>query len=327
MPALPRLRFTFAQLRALEAVARNASFTRAAEELHLAQPTISIQVKELGDSFGVPLLDVSGRRVRPTQAGAEVLATARRVFEEFASLDMRLAELQGLRRGRLRIAAVTTAEYFIPDLLGPFARHYPEIEVALAVENRDRVVTRLEANADDLYVMMMPPPGDHLVAVPFLENPLVPVADVSHPLAGKQGIPVTRLARERFVLREAGSGTRMACEAFFREHGLAPEVKLELGSNEAVKHAVAAGLGIAILSAHTLGAQHERSGLTVLDVRGFPIKRCWYVVRPAERALTPVARAFLEFVRSIEPSGEGAIGEKAARRREPRRARAAAGEA
>lgn len=324
MRTLPRVRFTFAQLRALEAVARNASFTRAAEELHLAQPTISIQVKELADCFGVPLLDVSGRRVRPTQAGAEVLATARRVFEEIADLDMRLAELQGVRRGRLRIAAVTTAEYFIPDLLGPFARHYPEIEVTLAVENRDRVVARLEANADDLYVMMMPPAGDHLVAVPFLENPLVPVADIDHPLAGKEGIPVARLARERFVLREAGSGTRMACEEFFREHGLNPEVKLELGSNEAVKHAVAAGLGIAILSAHTLGIQHEQAGLTVLDVRGFPIKRYWYVVRPAERVLTPVARAFLEFVRSIETSGEPQ-GDHTPRRREPRAPRAAAG--
>jgi DNA-binding transcriptional LysR family regulator len=287
-------------------VARNASFTRAAEELHLAQPTISIQVKELADCFGVPLLDVSGRRVRPTQAGAEVLAAARRVFEEFASLEMRLAELQGLRRGRLRIAAVTTAEYFIPDLLGPFARHYPEIEVALAVENRDRVVARLEANADDLYVMMMPPAGDHLVRVPFLENPLVAVAAVDHPLADKKGIAVARLARERFVLRETGSGTRMACEEFFREHSLTPEVKLELGSNEAIKHAVAAGLGIAVLSAHTLGLHHQQSGLTILDVRGFPIRRYWSIVRPTARPLTPVAKAFLEFVRTIEPSNDSA---------------------
>jgi len=298
MPSRIRVRFTLAQLRALEAVVRNAGFTRAAEELHLSQPTISIQVKELADALGTPLVESSGRKVVPTAAGEEVLACARRIFDEWAALEMRLAELKGLKRGRLRLAAVTTAEYFLPGLLGPFTAKHAGIEVELAVENRDRVVERLEAGRDDLYVMMMPPERADLALAPFLANPLVPVAARRHALAGKRRVPLEAFAAEPLLMRERGSGTRMAAEAFFAERGVSPTARMELGSNEAIKHAVAAGLGVAVLSRHTLPRDPSRDGLAVLDVRGFPLKRTWYFVYPAARRLPVVARAFLEFALS-----------------------------
>jgi DNA-binding transcriptional LysR family regulator len=295
MPNRIRSRFTLAQLRALEAVVRNAGFTRAAVELHLSQPTVSIQVKDLTDALGTPLVESVGRKVVPTESGAEVLASARRIFDEWAALEMRLAELKGLKRGRLRVAAVTTAEYFLPGLLGPFTAKHPGIDVELAVENRDRVVARLEAARDDLYVMMMPPDGDDLALAPFLANPLVPVAAQNHALAGRRRVPLDAFAAEPLLMRERGSGTRMAAEAFFAEKGVAPRTRMELGSNEAIKHAVAAGLGVAVLSRHTLARDPARDRLAVLDVRGFPLQRTWYFVYSAARRLPVVARAFLDF--------------------------------
>lgn len=301
----PAIRASLHQLRIFAAVAQHASVTRAAAALALAQPTVSIQLKELAAAVGMPLIEISGRRFSLTHAGEDLLAVADRMYEEWGAFEMRVAEMKGLRRGRLRLAAVTTAEYFVPDLLGPFARAYPGIEVQLEVANRDQIVDRLEQNRDDLYVMMMPPGHVALERIAFLDNPLVLLAPLGHPLAKRRALPLAALAGESFIVRERGSGTRMAAEEAFRAHGFVPRVRMELGSNEAVKHAVAAGLGLAVLSQHAVGATPAASGLAVLAVRGFPVRRSWQVVYPSGRPLSIVARTLLEFVRAQPASVAG----------------------
>jgi DNA-binding transcriptional LysR family regulator len=206
--------------------------------------------------------------------------------------------LKGARRGKLRLAAVTTAEYFVPALVAPFVRAHPGVEVSLAVENRDAIVERLRQDLDDFTIMMMPPTELRLTVQSFLDNPLVALAPRDHPLARRRRIPLQAFAAEPLLVREKGSGTRMASEQFFAEHRLLPNVRMQLGSNEAIKHAVAAGLGCAILSQHTVGRTPERDGVAVLSVEHMPIRRSWYLVRRDGRAETPVTRAFLTYVKT-----------------------------
>jgi DNA-binding transcriptional LysR family regulator len=290
------IKATSRQLAVFEAVARLGSFTRAAEALHLTQPTISIQIKELTEAVGLPLFEQQGRKLRLTETGEDLLLTARAVFDTWSDFETRSAERKGLKRGRLRLSAVTTAEYFLPALLGSFSQSYPEIEITLSVENRDRVVERLEKSEDDLAVMMMPP--DHLavIAEPFLENPLVIIAPRKHPLTHKKRLPLQVLSEYPFLMREEGSGTRRAAQAFFSQHALELQVRMSLGSNEAIKHAVAAGLGLSLLSRHTLRDNPVQEGIEILDVRGFPLKRSWYFVHRNDRELSPIAHAFLHHV-------------------------------
>lgn len=292
------------QLRVFESVARHLSFTRAAEELHSTQPTVSVQMRELGVVVGMPLFEQQGRRIALTAAGEALLVTARAMFDAWSAFETGVAELKGVRRGTLRLAAVTTAEYFVPALLAPFARRHPGIEVKLAVENRDTVIRRLEQELDDLAVMMMPPRHLSLTTTPFLENPLVALAPRAHPLAARRRVALAAFAAEPMLMRERGSGTRMACEEFFAHHGLAPNVRMELGSNEAIKHAVAAGLGVAILSAHTVGRHPARDGLTILPVEHLPIRRSWALVRREGRVASPVVQAFVDHLaaRPLEPT-------------------------
>ena len=284
------------QLRVFEAVARLRSFTAAAQELHLAQPTVSVQMRELAGHVGLPLFGQQGRRTTLTLAGEALLEAARSMFDAWAAFEMTVGELKGARRGRLALAAVTTAEYFVPALVAPFVRSHPGVEVSLAVENRDAIVERLRQDLDDFTIMMMPPPELRLAVLPFLDNPLVALAPRDHPLARRRRIALESFAAEPLLVREKGSGTRMASEQFFAEHRLRPNVRMQLGSNEAIKHAVAAGLGCAILSQHTVGRTPEREGLAVLSVEQMPIRRSWYLVRREGRAETPVTRAFLEYV-------------------------------
>jgi LysR family transcriptional regulator, low CO2-responsive transcriptional regulator len=282
---------TFRQLTVFECVARHLNFTRASEELHLTQPTVSMQIKELTSAVGAPLFEQIGRKIFLTEAGRELLMTAREIADAWDRFEMTANNLQGLQRGKLRVAIVTTAKYFVPRLLGEFSRLYPEIEVALEVANRDAVVERLTANLDDIYVMGVPPAGMSLTIEPFLDNPLVVIAPAKHPFSGKR-ITLAQLARERFVQREQGSGTRLAAEKFFAEHDIKLNVKLELGTNEAIIQGVAGGLGLAVLSQHAIGA-HERDGeIAVLNVQGFPLKRAWYIVEPEGKKLSVVAQAF-----------------------------------
>lgn len=288
------MRFSLRQLQIFEAVARHLSYTRAAEELHLTQPAVFTQVKQLEESVGLPLLERIGKRIHLTDAGREVLATCRETASGFDRLEMRLADMQGLKRGRLRLAMVTTAKYLIPRLLAEFCVEYPGIEASLTVTNRQKLVARIAANEDDLAVLGAPPEGMDVVATPFAENPLVVIARHDHPLAGKRRIPLRRLAAEPFIMREPGSGTRLATERFFARHHLALKVRMELGSNEAIKQAIAGGLGVSVLSRHTLTLEGAGGPLLPLDVSGFPLMRKWYLAYPKGKHLSAVAQAFIE---------------------------------
>jgi DNA-binding transcriptional LysR family regulator len=282
------------QLKIFEAVARHLSYTRAAEELFLTQPAVFTQVKQLEESVGLTLLERIGKRIYLTDAGGEVLATCRETLDALDRLEMRLADMQGLKRGRLRLAMVTTAKYLIPRLLGEFCVKYPGIEASLTVTNREKLLARIAANEDDLAILGAPPEGMDVVATPIAENPLVVIARNDHPLAGKKKISLQRIAEEPFIMREPGSGTRLATERFFAEHQLSLKVRMELGSNEAIKQAIAGGLGVSVLSRHTLTLEGSGGLLLPLDVSGFPLKRKWYVAYPRERHLSAVAKAFIE---------------------------------
>jgi DNA-binding transcriptional LysR family regulator len=209
---------------------------------------------------------------------------------------MLVSDMKGVKAGKLRLAVITTAKYFVPRLLGIFCQRYPGIDVSLKVTNRERVLQRMADNMDDLYVLGQPPEHMDVEFESFMENPLVVLASSSHPLAGKKNISPQRLEEEQFLMRELGSGTRIATEQFFNERGLKLKVRMELGSNEAIKQAVAGGLGIAVLSAHTLALERSGEELAILDVTGFPIRRHWYTAYQKDKQLSVVAQAFLEFL-------------------------------
>jgi DNA-binding transcriptional LysR family regulator len=286
---------TFRQLEIFEAIARLGSFTRAADELYLTQPTISMQMKKLADYVGMPLIEQIGKKIYLTDAGRDLAQSSREVFGIMDRFTMSVADRQGLKKGKLLLTAITTASYVAPHLLGDFARLYPDIEAALTVTNRERVLANLADNLSDLYILGQPPEDIDVVAHAFMDNPLVPVAAPNHPLAGKKNIPLETLAQERWLLREPGSGTRRAIERLFEEHGLEIRPRMELGSSEAIKQAILAGLGISALSSHSL-VLNAPNQFAILDAQGFPIRRQWYVVYPGGRQLSVVARTFLDFL-------------------------------
>ncbi|MFO8154907.1 MAG: LysR substrate-binding domain-containing protein [Pseudomonadota bacterium] len=291
---------TFRQLQIFEAIVRLGSFTRAAEELFLTQPTVSTQFKKLTAAMELSLIEQSGRRLRVTEAGEELYQTVRAIFDSMADLDTRLAELKGLRRGRLRVGVITTAKHFAPEILGDFCRRYPEVDVSLHVANREQIYERIINNEDDLFILGQPPEELRVEAHPFAPNPLVVMAGREHPLCRESDIPVERIAREPFIMREPGSGTRDAAMKLFAQHGLTPNIRMELSSNEAIKHTVVGGLGISVLSLHTLSLEGAEGPVDILDVQGFPIQRQWYLVHQEGKAFTSVAQAFLEFAQSSE---------------------------
>ena len=291
---------TLRQLQVFEAIVRHGNFTRASEELFLTQPTVSMQVKKLADAMGLPLFEHVGRGVKPTQAALELYEACRDIFETLSSLEMKIADI---KRGRLRLCVVTTAKYIAPELLGEFSQMHQGIEVSLKVTNRDRVLDRMQANEDDLYIMGQAPTDELQVeAYAFAPNPLVIMAPRNHPLVGKKRIPLSTIAEEPMILREPGSGIRDATLRLFAAEGLRPRVRMELGSNEAIKHAIVGGLGLSILSLHTLTLEGSDGPVAVLDVEGFPIQRQWFMVHPKGKELSLVARAFLEYAIASEPN-------------------------
>lgn len=293
---------TLHQLKVFEAAARHGSFTKAAEELSITQPTVSSQVKQLSQSVGLPLFEQIGKQLYLTEAGKALLTTCQSVFEELDNFEMKVADFKGTRQGRLRLAVVTTAKYFIPRILGAFCEQYPGIDISLQVTNHEQMVQRMISNEDDLYILSQPPTDLDLTSQAFLENPLVVVARADHPLAHARDIPISCLNDEPFIMREVGSGTREAVQELFERHGVTVKVRLELGSNEAIKHAIAGGLGMSVLSKHTLITEaamtHE---LTILDIQHFPINRRWYVSHLAGKQLSVIAQAFMEYL--LETSG------------------------
>lgn len=287
---------TLHQLKVFEAVARHSSFTRAAEELFLTQPTVSMQVKQLSKTVGLPLFEQVGKRLYLTPAGKELYATCRDVFDRLTQFDIAIADLKGLKQGTLRLAVVTTAKYVIPRILGPFCQRYPGIDISLTVTNHQHILDSLSDNRDDLYIISQLPEDSEAQTHPFMENPLVVLAPRTHVLAQAKKIPLQRIAEEPFIMREPGSGTRKAVQKLFDAHELPMKVKLDLGSNEAIKQAIAGGMGLSVLSKHTLALEGLNNQLTILDVEGFPIERYWYVVYPTGKQLSAIARAFFEYL-------------------------------
>ena len=283
---------TFRQLKLFLALADTGSVSAAAQRMHVTQPTASMQLKDVADAVGLPLYDVISRKVHLTEAGEELARTARTMLDQWEAFEQRMAAFQGMARGRLRVAVVSTAKYFIPGLLGSFCDSHPEVDISLEVLNRDQVVTRLRANMDDLYVMSQPPDDMALEDDILMPNPLHLVAPASHPLAGHAAITLTQLASSRFVLRERGSGTRMATDRTFKQHGFAPANWLELGSNEAIRESVASKLGVAVLSSHALDSGTADARIAVLDVEGFPIQSQWHLVWLKGKQLSPLAGVF-----------------------------------
>lgn len=283
---------TFRQLRLFLALADTGSVSHAARECHVTQPTASMQLKEVTDAVGVPLYEVISKRVHLTDAGRDLARTARAMVDEWAGFSQRIDATKGLTRGKLRVAVVSTAEYFVPRLLGTFCARYPEIDISLDVLNRDGVVQRLRDNQDDLYIMSTPPADIDLEDHVFMPNPLVVIAANSHPLAQRCNLALEDLSKLRFILRERGSGTRMTVDAYFKRLRFKPNLRLELGSNEAIKEAVAGDLGISVISSHALHGQAAEHGVSVLDVQGFPIESNWHVVRLKGKQLSPIAKVF-----------------------------------
>lgn len=293
---------TFRQLQIFESIFRQGSFTRAAEELFLTQPTVSMQIKKLTSAVGLPLFEHIGRKVVPTEAGKELYQACRQVFDILSNLEMKVADLQGLKKGRLRIGVVTTAQYLAPELLGKFSQLYPGIELALEVTNRERIIERMYASEDDLYIMGQAPEGEVEVdSFQFAPNPLVVMAPRNHPLVGKKRIGLERLCEEPFIVREPGSGVRDATLKKFEEKGLRPNIRMELGSNEAIKHAIVGGLGLSVLSLHTLTLEGSDGPVAILNVQGFPIMRNWFIVHLKGKELSLSAQAFKDFAIEHEP--------------------------
>lgn len=293
---MPVRRATLHQLTIFDAVARHLSFARAAEELHLTSPALSIQVRQLSEGLGQTLYVQIGKRIYLTAAGEMVAKACRDVLNRLEGLSQELAALQGLERGRLRIAVLTTAKYFIPRLLGRFCTEHPGLEASLAVGNRKALLKRLSDHLDDLYILGQPPEHINAIAEPFADNPLVMVARPDYPLARLARIDPRRLAEERFILREVGSGTRLATEGFFAQHSVPLRTRMELGSNEAIKQTVLGGLGLAVLSASTIKGELANGELVALPVRGFPLRHKWHLVYPEGKQPAPAAKAFAEYL-------------------------------
>lgn len=287
---------TLHQLRLFRSLGTHLSFTRVAEELHLTQPAVSIQIKRLEESVGLPLVEHMGKKLYLTDAGRELFEASRDVLERMRVLGEDMTGLEEGVRGPLHLAAITTAKYFMPHLLGHFLRDYPAVEPRLTITNQARVVERLDNNLDDLVIMGTVPENMDLEAEFFLDNPLVVVAPPDHPLVGQKRIPLARIAEERFLSREPGSGTRQARTRLFAQHGLVANTYMELGSSEAIKQAVMAGLGISVLSRHNLRLELESGLLAILDVEHFPLVRQWYAVHLKGKKLSHTTRRFLDFL-------------------------------
>lgn len=287
---------TLHQLKVFEATARHGSFTRAAEELFITQPTVSSQIKQLTKAVGLPLFEQIGKRLYLTEAGKALAATCQEIFKGLDDFEMKVADLKGMKQGQLRLGTITTAKYFIPRLLGEFCRKFPDIDVSLKVINHQQIQERMLENADDLYIMSQPPESLDLQVKAFLDNPLDIVAPKEHPLAGRRNIPITALQGEPFIMREKGSGTRRAVEKLLAEHGVEVKVRLELGSNEAIKQAIAGGMGLSVLSRHTLTSERSDSGLAILDVQHFPIPCRWYAAHLSGKNLSVIAQTFLDYL-------------------------------
>ncbi len=287
---------TLRQLKVFEAVARNLSFSRAAEELHLTQPAVSIQVKKLQDHAGLPLFEQLGKKIHLTPAGAEMLHASRVIIQQFREVENTMTQFKGVSGGALNVAVISAGDYFFPRLLVEFASRHTGVTLNFHVCNREELLEQLADNLTDLAVMVRPPLDLDTVNEPFAPHPYVIVAAPSHPLAGRKRIAVARLAREAFVVREKGSDTSNSMIEAFGDHMAELNIAMEIRSTETIKQAVMAGMGVSFLSAHTIRREVQDGSLVVLNVQGFPVMLNWYVVHRKAKRLPPVAQAFKTFL-------------------------------
>ena len=275
-------------------VVQLGNISAAARALHLTQPTVSLQLKKLAELVKEPLLQSTPAGLQPTAAGQALYQAACDVLSRFDDLNSELNELGSGRRGQLSIAVVNTAQYLMPRILGPFYRQYPQIEVTLHIGNRAHILSRFEQQQDDIYLFSHPPSGEHVVATPIVKNPLQLIAPLQHWASKQRNLRFEQLRQERFLLRESGSATRLMFEAWLSSQGIELSHSMQIESNEAIRLSVAAGLGLSVISGHTLLEGREK--LAVLDVQGFPLNSHWYLVRNADKRLSYAAAALQQFI-------------------------------
>jgi DNA-binding transcriptional LysR family regulator len=264
--------------------------------MHITQPTASMQLKDMAEKIGSPLFEVISKKIHLTALGHEFEKTARETIDRWEAFEQHVTQTKGLTKGRLRVAVVSTAKYFIPKFLGSFCSKYPEVDISLEILNRDGVIKRLEDNSDDLYVMSKPPIHIDLEDHILMPNPLCMIAYKNHPLADKKNLRLQDLKKERFILRELGSGTRMSVDMHFKQKNFTPSLLLELGNNEAIKKAVASHLGVAVISIHALDQFDFENEISVLNLQDFPINSQWHLVYLRGKQLSPIAKAFYNHV-------------------------------
>lgn len=287
---------TLRQLQIFEAVVRLGGYTRAAESLHLTQPTVSMQIKKLSETLDLVLIQQTGRLIQPTTAGKDVYKTAQDILGRMVALGELASELKGVVKGELSITAITSAKFFMPHFLGAFIQEYPQVQPRLLVSNRAETLARIKSNSDELFIMGQVPQDLPVEAYPFINNELVVIAPTNHPLVGKKDISLRKLTNERFLVRESGSGTQQAVNREFERKCVQINPYMELGSSEAITQGVMAGLGLSVQSRHNLRIELAGGHLAVLDVQGFPLKRHWYVVHLKNKHLSFTTQTFLDFL-------------------------------
>lgn len=290
------LNFTLRQLQVFEQVASHLNFSRAAKELYLSQPAVSMQIKQLEGHIGLPLFEQMGKRIFLTEAGRELFHYARNISQQLAEMESVFDEMKGAGQGKLTLSVVNTANYFTPQLLATFCKQHPNIHIHLQVANRDAVLKQLADNSTDLAIMGQPPQGLDIEAVRFMDNPLVVIAAPTHPLAQLPHIQFAQLAEQNFLSREQGSGTRSAMERVFAQHHIHPHISMEMETNEAIKQAVQAGMGLGILSLHSIELELETRRLVMLNVEHFPLLRHWFMAHRKTKRLSSAVLAFKRFL-------------------------------
>ncbi len=290
------MHLTLKQLRIFEMVAKHRNYTRAAKALFLTQPAVSMQIKQLEEQAGLALFERSGKETRITEAGRELLHYSHIIHQQLEEAGQVLDELRGIKRGRLHLTMASTANYFTPRLLATFCERFPAVQVSLNVANRDGLLKALEDNATDIVIMGKPPAGMAVNYEVFMENPLVVIAPPAHSLSKRDHIPLAELTRHSFIVRERGSGTRAAVERFLAQHDIERPGGMEMNSSEAIKQAIQAGLGLGVVSLHTLEMELELKRLAILNVEDFPIIRHWRIVYRKDKRFSAVAQAFHDFV-------------------------------
>lgn len=290
------LHFTLRQLQVFEKVASHLNYSRAAEELYLSQPAVSMQIKQLEGHIGLPLFEQMGKKIFLTEAGRELHHYSRTIAQQISEMEVVFSEMKGLDQGKLTLSVVNTANYFTPQLLAKFCQQHPNINVILHVANRDAVLKQLADNSTDLAIMGQTPDDADISAESFLDNPLVVIAATNHPLAKLKQVKFAQLTSETFLSRELGSGTRSAMERVFAQHKIQPRISMEMETNEAIKQAVQAGMGLGILSLHSIELELETKRLAMLNVEHFPLLRHWFVAHRSNKRLSIAALAFKEFL-------------------------------